>query len=426
MKYFKVFNTENEYLEYISSDKFIAPNISTLYDSTKTWIFPGGEVVRVTGVTLSESEIIVDKYETYQLVATVLPSGATEKSVTWSSSNVNVATVDSNGVVSSVASGSATITVTTVDGSYTAQCSVSVTNRYAYFTLVSLADNNTITLSNNSAGGTKNFSASTDDGETWTAITLANGSTATIATIGSGDTILMRGNNNTLGTAYNKGCYFRGTQNYEVEGNISSLLRNNDTDTQITGGTFHFAQLFSGDTHLISAENLKVVSTELYQSSFNGTFRSCTNLQKAPDLSIPTTLGQETYSSMFEACVSLSQPPSVLSATTAQLSSYKRMFCMNRNSSVTSQMTKSPIMIGNFGSETSVAKDFEVFKGNGSLTEVKCFWTNDSGSFGGLANWMTNVSSSGTFYKRSTQTFTNNANGIPTTWTIVNDDTTGN
>jgi hypothetical protein len=100
---------------------------------------------------------------------------------------------------------------------------------------------------------------------------------------------------------------------------------------------------------------------------------------------------------------------------------------MARSGSVTAQMTKSPIMIGNFGSETSVSKDYEVFKGNGSLTEIKCFWTNDSGSFSTLASWMTNVSSSGTFYKRSTQTFTlNSANGIPTTWTIVNDDNTGN
>ena len=84
-------------------------------------------------------------------------------------------------------------------------------------------------------------------------------------------------------------------------------------------------------------------------------------------------------------------------------------------------------MIGNFGSETSVAKDFEVFKGNGSLTEVKCFWTNNSGTFGNLANWMTNVSNSGTFYKRSTQTFTlNSVSGIPSGWNIVNDDITGN
>jgi hypothetical protein len=100
---------------------------------------------------------------------------------------------------------------------------------------------------------------------------------------------------------------------------------------------------------------------------------------------------------------------------------------MARSGTVTAQMTKSPIMIGNFGSETSVAKDFEVFKGNGSLTEVKCFWTNDSGSFGGLASWMANVSSSGTFYKRSAQTFNlNSPSGIPTNWNIVNDDNTGN
>ena len=100
---------------------------------------------------------------------------------------------------------------------------------------------------------------------------------------------------------------------------------------------------------------------------------------------------------------------------------------MARSGTVTAQMTKSPIMIGNFGSETNVAKDFQVFKGNGSLTEVKCFWKNTSNSFGSLSEWMTNVSSSGTFYKRSTQTFTlNSANGIPSGWDIVNDDTTGN
>ena len=38
MKYFKVFNTENEYLEYILSKDFISPNVSTLRDCTNTWI----------------------------------------------------------------------------------------------------------------------------------------------------------------------------------------------------------------------------------------------------------------------------------------------------------------------------------------------------------------------------------------------------
>ena len=40
MKYFKLFNTESEYLAYISSKDFISPNVSTLRDSTNTWINP--------------------------------------------------------------------------------------------------------------------------------------------------------------------------------------------------------------------------------------------------------------------------------------------------------------------------------------------------------------------------------------------------
>ena len=385
------------------------------------------EGTHVTGVTLSDAAITVTANTTYTLTATVTPADAANKNVTWSSSDDAIATVDSNGVVSGVAKGNATITVTTVDGGFTAQCSVTVAT-YGYFTLRSLADNNTFTIKNNGTSAARNFSYSLDSGNTWSSFTLNNNATWSSTTINSGDTIMMKGSNTRLGSSWQNGCYFRGSQNYEVEGNISSLLNNNDIDVEIpTGNTFHFAQMFSGDTKLVNAENLKILSTTLYESSFNGFFRGCTNLQKAPDLSIPTTLGKETYSSMFEGCVNLSQPPAVLSATTAELSSYKRMFCMNRNSKVTTQMTKSPLMIGNFGSETNVAKDFEVFKGNGSLTEVKCFWTNNSGSFGNLANWMTNVSSSGTFYKRSTQTFNlNSANGIPSGWNIMNDDNTGN
>ncbi|MEJ5266164.1 MAG: Ig-like domain-containing protein, partial [Bacteroidales bacterium] len=50
------------------------------------------------------------------------------KSVSWSSSNTSVATVSSSGVVTAVAAGSATITVTTVDGAKTATCAVTVTS----------------------------------------------------------------------------------------------------------------------------------------------------------------------------------------------------------------------------------------------------------------------------------------------------------
>ena len=83
--------------------------------------------VAVTGVTLNQNEAqMTVGGETLTLTATVLPNNATNKSVTWTSSDGNVATVN-NGVVTAVAAGTATITVTTTDGSFTATCAVTVT-----------------------------------------------------------------------------------------------------------------------------------------------------------------------------------------------------------------------------------------------------------------------------------------------------------
>lgn len=62
------------------------------------------------------------------LVATVAPANATVKTVTWSSSDSTVASVDTNGKVTGEAAGSATITVTTVDGNKTDSCTVTVTS----------------------------------------------------------------------------------------------------------------------------------------------------------------------------------------------------------------------------------------------------------------------------------------------------------
>lgn len=87
--------------------------------------------VLVTGVTLNKSsiELTLPKTESQTvsetLTATVQPDNATNKEVTWSSSDSSVATV-SNGTVTALKAGEATITVTTVDGSKRAQCTVKV------------------------------------------------------------------------------------------------------------------------------------------------------------------------------------------------------------------------------------------------------------------------------------------------------------
>jgi glycosidase len=84
-------------------------------------------VVAVTGVTVSPSTVSVKAGLTTQLSASIAPSNATNQSVAWTSSNNAVATVNSTGLVTAVAQGTATITATTADGGKTSTCTVTVT-----------------------------------------------------------------------------------------------------------------------------------------------------------------------------------------------------------------------------------------------------------------------------------------------------------
>lgn len=87
--------------------------------------FDEPETVRVTGITLDKTEVTINEGETTTLTATIAPSDATTKDITWASDNETVATV-TDGVVSGLSAGSATITATTVDGEFTASCVVTV------------------------------------------------------------------------------------------------------------------------------------------------------------------------------------------------------------------------------------------------------------------------------------------------------------
>ena len=74
--------------------------------------------VKVSSVTINPSTVkLTSKGQTAQLSASVLPSNAENKSITWNSSNTNVATVSSDGFVTALANGNTTITATALDGS---------------------------------------------------------------------------------------------------------------------------------------------------------------------------------------------------------------------------------------------------------------------------------------------------------------------
>lgn len=85
-----------------------------------------GEIVHPSAVKLNKTEATRYAGGLVDLKAKVIPAGATNKDVTWTSSNETVAKVDANGRVTVLAEGEAIITATTMDGGLTAQCKLTV------------------------------------------------------------------------------------------------------------------------------------------------------------------------------------------------------------------------------------------------------------------------------------------------------------
>ncbi len=82
----------------------------------------------VTGITINKQSLSLKKGESEKLAVTITPSDATNKNVTWTSSNSAVAMVDNNGTVTALSAGKTVIIATTEDGHYTVKSEVTVTN----------------------------------------------------------------------------------------------------------------------------------------------------------------------------------------------------------------------------------------------------------------------------------------------------------
>ncbi len=140
------------------------------------------KIIEVVSVTLDKTSLKLVEGETATLIATVNPSNATDKSLTWKSSDESVATVSANGEVKALKPGAATITVSSANGK-TAACSLTVEKR--------IIDVNGVSLSNKDlkliVGNTVTLIATiqpvdaTDQTLTWTS---SNNSVATVSTDG--------------------------------------------------------------------------------------------------------------------------------------------------------------------------------------------------------------------------------------------------
>lgn len=101
-------------------------NSSTCIEAFTTYQEKTSENIAVTGIKLDKTQTTMTVGETGTLVATITPENATNKNISWTTSDENVATVSDTGIITAISEGTATITAITEDGNKTASCTVNV------------------------------------------------------------------------------------------------------------------------------------------------------------------------------------------------------------------------------------------------------------------------------------------------------------
>lgn len=260
------------------------------------------------------------------------------------------------------------------------------------------------------------FQISRDGGSTWSDYTID-----TAITLNTGDKVSFRAKaDRTSAQSYQNRFHFMMDGKIEAWHNVMSLYRTNDFATYNTTVIYAFGYLFNGCDSLTKAPVLPAIT--LADSCYYCMFLGCRSLKEAPELPA-TTLAKSCYDGMFYSCRSLTEAP-VLPATTLADGCYGEMF------SGCQSLTKAPELPA-----TTLANGCYkgMFAGCGSLNEVRCqmpstisagdipTYTGD-GSDTTKPAWLSNVSSTGTFYTNADANWPSGASGIPENWTRVNED----
>lgn len=193
-------NASDKSVSWNSSDTFVAtidsnglvtahqPGTTTITaitnDGKKTASFiltvPSTKI-NVTGISLGTYNQTLSKGQTFNIIATVVPSNTTIKDVLWESLNIAVATVNENGLVTAVENGTADIKATTFDGGKTATCTITVSPSQAPGETSVTLNTTQLTLAKGSSRrltATVNPKESSNQAVTWrssnTAVALVN------------------------------------------------------------------------------------------------------------------------------------------------------------------------------------------------------------------------------------------------------------
>ena len=170
-------------------------------------------------------------------------------------------------------------------------------------------------------------------------------------------------------------------------------------------GSYCFTLIFKNCTSLISAPELPALTltSNCYQAAFEG----CTSLVNPPALPA-TEMKPNCYRNLFYGCTSLVNAPE-LPATTLAEGCYRSLF-----NGCTSLVTAPDLL-----APTLVSYCYAyLFNACTSLNSVKCTATSGVGSNNSTAEWLWNVSPTGTFTKESGVTWETGVSGIPSGWTV--------
>ena len=308
--------------------------------------------IEVTDITLDKTTLTLAISATATLKATVTPDDATDKTVTWETSDEKIATV-ADGVVTAVAAGTATITAKT--GDKTATCAVTVEAPY-------IAEETPLTFEAEDADGKitlnlvnytyqeKAIEYSIDGGTTWTSATVAKGDVTKsptdpgIVTTPAAHTIMLRGNNDAYSATVTKGAYILGVsmkifsdKDCYLYGNIMSLVKSTGFDKETTlAKDSTFTYLFDHADHNPypyvteygaglyknhPTKKLVLPATTLSTLCYSGTFNGCEGLTVAPVLPAQT-LTDRCYYGMFANCTSLTEVTCLATDWSADLCIY--------------------------------------------------------------------------------------------------------
>ena len=249
------------------------------------------------------------------------------------------------------------------------------------------------------------ISYSTDSGKTW-----IEGNSVEV---NNGDKVMWKGTMTSESESYSGVGTFSSTAEFDVQGNIMSLLFGDNYKGQLdlTGTSFAFSSLFYQNTKIINAKNLSLPATTLAEGCYYNMFNGCTSLTTAPELPAET-LASSCYYYMFYGCTALTTAPE-LPATTLANSCYGYMFKGCTSLTIAPELPATTLTSNCYQG---------MFWGCTKLNYIKAmFTTTPSGSSPNYytQNWVDGVASTGTFVKNSAaQWDVSGVDGVPTGWTV--------